>query len=166
MTLKKYQQGFTLIELMVVLAILGILAAIAVPMYQNYTAKAQLARAAYEIGSTRTSIETILSQGGFPTVDINQDGQSYGSVGGIYEYIGLEGNNPASNVISLATITGSGGGFGGIEATMGGDVSAILNGTVIQYLRASNGTWRCEIILPAVAASTHLEITGCTMTQK
>ena len=54
--MKKIQEGFTLIELMIVVAIIGILAAVAIPAYQDYTAKAQASEAITLLGGLKTPI--------------------------------------------------------------------------------------------------------------
>lgn len=54
-------QGFTLIELMIVVAIIAVLAAIAIPQYQRYIARAQLSRADGELGALRSPVEECVS---------------------------------------------------------------------------------------------------------
>jgi type IV pilus assembly protein PilA len=66
--LKKVQQGFTLIELMIVVAIIGILAAIAIPAYQNYTIRSQVTEGLSLADGWKTGIAEFYAQNGtFPT---------------------------------------------------------------------------------------------------
>ncbi|WP_366055882.1 pilin [Immundisolibacter sp.] len=62
--MQKLQQGFTLIELMIVVAIIGILAALAVPAYQDYTIRSKVAEAASLASAVRTAIDVAFSESG------------------------------------------------------------------------------------------------------
>ena len=62
----KLQKGFTLIELMIVIAIIGILAAIAIPAYQDYTVRAKVSEGLNLAGAAKLAVaETYDTQGGF-----------------------------------------------------------------------------------------------------
>jgi type IV pilus assembly protein PilA len=65
--MKRVQQGFTLIELMIVIAIVGILAAIALPAYQDYTIRARVSEAVASAGACKTQVtEYIATKGTVP----------------------------------------------------------------------------------------------------
>jgi type IV pilus assembly protein PilA len=64
----KIQKGFTLIELMIVVAIVGILAAIAIPAYKDYTVRAKVSECAAAVGACKASVtEYYNTMGGFPS---------------------------------------------------------------------------------------------------
>jgi type IV pilus assembly protein PilA len=66
--MKSFQKGFTLIELMIVIAIIGILAAIAIPAYQNYTIRAQVTEGLSLADSYKTAVaEYFQNNGTWPT---------------------------------------------------------------------------------------------------
>jgi type IV pilus assembly protein PilA len=62
--MKTLQKGFTLIELMIVVAIIGILAAVALPAYQDYTIRAKMSEVILAMSACRTSITEVYQSGG------------------------------------------------------------------------------------------------------
>ncbi len=68
--MKKVQQGFTLIELMIVVAIIGILAAVAIPAYQDYTIRAKVTEGLGLAGAAKVAVaETYSSKGVAPSIN-------------------------------------------------------------------------------------------------
>jgi len=77
--MNKAQKGFTLIELMIVIAIIGILAAIAIPQYQDYVTRSKITEGLNLSAAAETAVaETYQSLGHLPVTDNTADPNSYG----------------------------------------------------------------------------------------
>src|ERR1700694_4130228 len=84
--MKRVQQGFTLIELMIVVAIIGILAAVALPAYQDYTIRARVSEAVLATSQCRTAVSEIY-QTGTAAIAANNWGCGENAVGPITQYV-------------------------------------------------------------------------------
>ncbi len=81
----KKQQGFTLIELMIVVAIIGILAAIAIPAYQDYTIRAQVSEGLNLSGGAKAAVaEYTMDRGSFPDTNAVAGLSAAGTINGKY----------------------------------------------------------------------------------
>lgn len=133
--MKKIQIGFTLIELMIVVAIAGMLAAIAIPSYQGYVLSSQVSRVVGELSTYKTAFESQLADAKPVT---NSD------LG--YTPSGITTGNMGTR-IGVVNADGS----GHLQVTMGGSAHPNLSGVVVRFERSSNGNWTC-VIDPSTAS--------------
>ena len=109
----KKQQGFTLIELMIVVAIIGILAAIAIPAYQDYTVRAKVSEVMQVASKDRTSVsEYFTTMGGYPD-DATEAGMNIADEQSDY----LTSDTGYAATSTEATLTYTLGGLGPDDAT-------------------------------------------------
>lgn len=133
--MKKVQQGFTLIELMIVVAIIGILAAVAIPAYQDYTIRAQVSEGLSLASGAKTAMAEFYNQKGrFPT------GANANDSLGLQAPTDITGSYVSQ--VDAGTNTG-----GVIEVTFGEDVNAQISGDILDISAVTSAgsiKWTCK----------------------
>ncbi|WP_087016579.1 pilin [Thaumasiovibrio subtropicus] len=135
------QKGFTLIELMIVVAVIGVLAAIAVPQYQNYIKKSELGAGLATIASLKVNLEDkIATVAEFPTIATADVAAELGA-----------SSTPLGDI---STVQDSGSSVAGnILLTFG--TNSQHNTRKIALNRDANGQWSCLTNVPSTASSTY-----------
>jgi len=139
--MRKIQQGFTLIELMIVVAIIGILAAIALPAYQDYTIRSKVSELLISAGNSRTCVTEAYQAVGGDAVALT-DGDIAACTPAVV------GKVTASTLVANGTITVS-----GTEAatSVGAAITLTLAPTVAGVAPNQTLTWACTADVPKYA---------------
>src|SRR6266550_3586026 len=104
-SVRTIQKGFTLIELMIVVAIIGILAAVALPAYQDYTVRAKMSEVILAASACRTSITEVYQTGGTPPA-----ADSWGcenTTGGSSKYVDKINTDVDGKILTLVPMIGA-----------------------------------------------------------
>ncbi len=135
--IKKAQQGFTLIELMIVVAIIGILAAIAIPAYQDYTIRSQVSEGLTLAAAAKTAITETFNDSGAAPVDRTAAGMTAAITDTTGKYV---------TQVEVAN--------GSIIITYGNDANAAINGQTLALTPYESPdlsiTWQCGLSTPPI----------------
>lgn len=128
----KTQHGFTLIELMIVVAIIGILAAVAIPAYQDYIARSQVTEAITLAGASKITLEETYGQSATCPLSGNDGIPAATAITGKYvEQVELGGTSPDCTITALMRSTGVSAGVSGKQLVLtmrpGGASASALN---------------------------------------
>ncbi len=165
--MKKVQQGFTLIELMIVVAIIGILAAVALPAYQDYTVRARVTEGLALASDAKAMVGTSSSTVAELAAAANTFNAQAGGAGASSKYVTSVQIAPATGIITVTyNAANVGGGVAGAN-TLVLNPNMVTAANTYQQLGAAiaanaNGSidWACGSVGTAVATARGMTVTA------